>query len=166
MREVREHVIGEFTYKIQQLGSSDGRKVMTRVIKVMGPVTTQALAGGADDDTKMAKAVGKLCELLSDADLDYLCNTFSRVTRLSRNDDPSKELILAQVIEDHFAGKYGTMLAWLWACFKTNYSNFLDELPAELKEAMAALMAPATDGKSTTGPTTASGASLLRAGAP
>lgn len=159
-REVQEHTLGNRVYKIQQLGSTDARRVFLRVLKALGPAV--AAAGGKGDDEATAAAIGTLCEKLSDADLDYLVTTFAKVTRVSPTDNPNVEFVLGNIVEEEFAGKMGRMLGWLWACLKTNYATFLDDLPAEVRSGLMVLMTRTET--STPAPTGQSGASLLRGG--
>ena len=165
-REVHDHQIGQFVYKIQQLGTKESRKVMLRVLKAIGPAIT--VAGNGDSSERMFLfGFGKLCETLSDADLDFLCDTFARATMFSPVEEPEKAWVLAQKFDEHFAGHLGTMFAWLEASLRTNYANFFDDLPEELRAKVRGLLTEATESDSTSsknGSTKSSGASSLAAG--
>jgi microcystin degradation protein MlrC len=127
MRESKNHNIDGYTYAVQQLGAKKGRLVLARVIRIV--------SGAAESDDPVAK----LGASLSDAEVDYLCDTFAATTQVSKEGDPNKAWVLADVFDDHFAGRYGAMVKWLWAALETNYSSFLSDVglsPEALKSAM------------------------------
>lgn len=126
MRESRPHTIDGFTYTIQQLGAKQGRIVLARVLRVVAGAA--AAAQDQSDPLEAAgAAVGKLAESLTDAEIDYLCDTFAKTT-LVGPEGTDKAVPLADKFDDHFAGRYGAMIKWLWAALETNYSSFLSDL--------------------------------------
>ena len=152
MREVLDHVIDGTTYKIQKLGAKVGKRVLARMIRLVGPAI------------EAENTLEKLCSALTDEQLDFFCDTFAAATRLSPEDKPEVELRLTDVFDDHFAGRYGAMMKWLKASVETNYANFFDELgltPALLEARMKSAVGTMTP----TSPTTPSGASSVRASA-
>jgi hypothetical protein len=135
MRKSVTKDIDGITFTIQQLGAKDGRRVLTRITKVVG-------SGFAGDS--FAAAV----QALTDADVDFLCDTFAANTTYSE-DGGQHTYELAKLFDEIFADKYGTMLRWLWACLEVSFGSFLGELGitpgvvSELKtKAMAAMAAP------------------------
>lgn len=153
MREVREHVIDGFTYKVEKLGAKVGKRVLARMIRIVGPAI------------EAENTLEKLCSSLTDEHLDFLCDTLAAATRFSPEDNPKNvEWLLKDQFDDHFSGRYGAMMKWLKASVETNYVNFFEELgltPALLE----ALMKSANPLMSTppTSPTSPSGASSVRA---
>ena len=151
--ETKEHVIGEYAYQIQMLGAALGKKVFMRLVRVVAPAVE-------------AESVAKFAELLTDEQLDFLCDTFAKVTQFSPVDDPSKQFALSTkgLFDSHFAGKYGEMMKWLWACIETNYESFFAEmgLTPELLKHLTSL-----NGLTPTpaNPTGSSGASSIKDGA-
>jgi hypothetical protein len=87
-------------------------------------------AGKASDDTAEAALVGisKLVESLSDDDVVYFCDIFAKTTMVAKEETPDKQVLLGDQFDDHFAGRYGAMVKWLWAALETNYASFLDSL--------------------------------------
>src|SRR5271166_4856208 len=128
MRESRQHTIGDFTYTIQQLGAKEGRIVLARVLRVVAGAASAAQA--TDDPLEAAGAgIAKLVEGLSDAEITYLCDAFSRTTMFGRT-GTTDGLRLSDGVnfDEHFAGQYGAMMKWLWAALETNYASFLSDM--------------------------------------
>src|SRR5256885_17059223 len=97
MREVQSHTIDSQTYKIQQLGAKQGRLVLGRLLRLAGP------AAEADDP------IARLLSGLTDAEIEFLCDTFAKVTRVvgTNANGQETELELTGIFDDHFAGRYG-----------------------------------------------------------
>lgn len=76
-----------------------------------------------------------MCKGLSDEDLDYFCDAFAKSTQLQAT---NTYVGLDTTFDEHFAGKYGAMFRWLWACLKLNYNGFLAEfgISAEALESL------------------------------
>jgi len=116
MRDTKVHEIDGYRYHVQQLGAKSGRAVLAKLLGILGPA--------ADSQEPIAR----LAEKLTDADLDYLCDVFGKATQVENTDKPGAMLRVCDVFDDHFAGRYGAMLRWLWVCLETNYADFLGEL--------------------------------------
>jgi hypothetical protein len=157
MREIRNHEIDGWTYVIQQLGAKQGRIVLARVLRVVaGAAGAASAAEGEEDGGAALAAIGKLSESLSDSEIDFLCDTFAKTTRIARD---GKEILLSDGsnFDDHFAGRYGAMMKWLWAALETNFSSFLTDMGLDvgaLAETVKTAMKTATSS-----PTAPSGAS-------
>lgn len=129
IRETVEKEINQTTYKITKLGAKVGKRVLARLIRAAGPAF------------EAEQTFGALCAALTDAELDYFCDTFAEVTSFSPAAEPDKEWRLKDMFDTHFSGKYGEMTLWLKACLEVNYGNFLEELgidPAVIEKMMAA----------------------------
>lgn len=138
MRETKCHTIDGFTYTIQQLGAKQGRIVLARVIRIV--------AGAAES----ADPIAKLASTLTDAEVDYLCDTFAKTTQFGL-EGTDKIFLLGDKFDDHFAGRYGAMVKWLWAALETNFSSFLadagldaEALTQRAKTAMSSTQASPT----------------------
>lgn len=152
MRESKIHTIDSYVYTVQQLGAKQGRIVLARMLRVIGP------AAEAQD------SVAKLAASLTDDEVNYLCDTFSKATQVSKSEDLSRSVALSDVFDDHFAGRYGAMVKWLWAALDTNYASFLGDLGlAGALDAAKAAMTPKPSILSS--PTTPSGVSSSPASA-
>lgn len=130
MRESRTHLINGFSYTIQQLGAKDGRRVLARLLRSVAGAAGEAsdlVKEGSNGAEAALAGIAKLVENLSDADVDYLCDTFAPTT-LYGPEGKDVQLQLKDSFNDHFAGKYGDMVRWLWAALETNYASFFDGL--------------------------------------
>ena|ERR1700682_1471034 len=116
MRETVNKPIDGFEYQIQQLGAKQGKTVMARMLRIFAPA-----AEASDPVARMAAA-------LTDAELDFLCDTFAKSTQFSAAAKPEAVLRLSDFFDDHFAGRYGAMVKWLWACVEVNYGTFLADV--------------------------------------
>ena len=148
MRESKVHNINGTNYTIQMLGAKVGKSLLARMLRMFGPAIEA-------EDT-----MTRLCAALTDTDLDFLCDTFAATTMVELG--PDRLVPLKGVFEDHFAGKYGDMVKWLWASVETNYGTFLADVglsPDKLQAAMAQAMMGATQA-----PITPSGASSPKTG--
>lgn len=111
--------IGQHSYTVTQLDAVRGRKMATRIARILGP----ALDGISKD---AGAALGTALKNLSDEDVDYVCETFAASSTVSGGEYGSKQPSLESVFAVHFAGKYGEMLQWLAFCFKVNFESFLE----------------------------------------
>lgn len=125
MRDTRKHTINGVNYEIQQLGAKEGRRVLARIMRAVAGAAGAA-QGQKDPLEAAAAGASKLAEALTDEEIDFLCDTFAKCTQFEPA--PGKLLLLADQFDDHFAGRYGAMVKWLWAAMETNYSSFLSDL--------------------------------------
>jgi tail assembly chaperone len=122
--KTEERTIGETRYRISQLGFGRGRATLVRLGHVLGPVVAELVgaAGGLDGGAAAAAAVKELAARMTDADLEYFCETFAAATEVQVAD--GKWVPLRGVMEVQFAGRYDEMFRWLAACAEVNYSSF------------------------------------------
>jgi hypothetical protein len=154
-REIVEKEILGFDYKIEKLGALVGKRVLTRIVRAVGP---------AFEATNTVEA---LAAQLSDETVDFLCDTFAAKTRFSAANRPEAEWSLKDKFDDHFSGRYGAMTLWLKECLLANYESFFLELglsPDGLRSLLATANQPTAPAPTPTGPTTPSGASSPKAG--
>jgi hypothetical protein len=160
MRESKTHTIGDFNYTITQLGAKQGRVVLARVMRaVAGAAGDAATSAGTDGAEAALVGMAKLVESLSDADVDYFCDTFSKTTLVARESTPDKQVPLADQFDDHFAGRYGAMIKWLWAALETNYASFLGDLGLDTGALAKAAKAAMSKSSTPINPIAPSGAS-------
>ena len=138
MREQKEKVIGQTTYRVTQFGAVQGRKVLARLAKLL------VVAKSTD-----------LAQLDLESELDYLCETFAPYTEIQRLGDPKRPQ-LKDEFEEHFIGRYDEMLGWLLFALEVNFSSFFIGLTKQF-EGYAALQKRWNSGSPT--PTGGSGES-------
>lgn len=122
-REIIEKEILGFTYRIEKLGALVGKKVLTRLVRAVGPAFAFEDAEGG-----VAKTLEALARNLSEELVDYLCDLFAGKTRFCATDKPEAEWSLKDKFDEHFAGRYGAMTLWLKECLVINYESFFLEL--------------------------------------
>lgn len=114
----KKKTIGVHTYTHTQLLAGQGRKVLTRLLKLLAGSTT---SGGSVN-------LAGIASMLNDDDLDFLCDVFAEQTIVSGGPYKSAQP-LKQVFQTHFSGNYGEMINWLKFCVEANFSTFFTELP-------------------------------------
>lgn len=128
--EAKERRIGAHQYRITQLPAKRGRAMLVRFVRLFGP-GAGAFVGGlgrgkAGFDSALgvgiADALMDLCTRMNDEDVAAICDEFSQYTMVVQSRDV--ELQLSKVFDDHFAGRYDEMLAWLRACCEVNFASF------------------------------------------
>lgn len=135
MLKTEIRTIGSNTYHVRQLGAKQGRQVLTRLIKTLGPVLG-ALLEGLDPKTvsvldlkgeALARALTELAGRLGETDLDYLCGVFGETTQVEFPDGRVKPLTLEEQ-NLHFAGAYQDMFRWLSFALEVNFAGFFGAL--------------------------------------
>lgn len=133
MRETKTKTIGSrgFTYHVVQFGAKEGGRVLVRLLKMVGSAAGGALAGD-DESAFTLEAIGRvisdLAESVSEADFDYLCDTFAKATSVSGGDFNGPVPLTTEGLFDiHFAGQYAEMASWLAFAIEANYGSFLPE---------------------------------------
>lgn len=165
--EVKEKRIGATTYRVTQLPTKPGRAMLVRYIRLAGP-GAGAFVGGLSSSkagtfdgsvgSGLAEAIHDFCTRINDAELDAICDEFARYTIVVKSRDV--ELRLSDVFDDHFAGRYDELLAWLRFCSEVNFASFFavssSGKPGLLNRAMAMVSAwqsqPGLTGTSTESP--------------
>lgn len=115
--------IGAHDYKVTQLDAVKGRRAFVRLAKFVGPAMVK-LEGSGTPDERVGQAIVAFLADLSEADLDYFCDTFAAVTEVSAGKYGAAAPQLDSVFSVHFAGDYLSMTQWLVFCFKLNFSSF------------------------------------------
>lgn len=130
--EFRDKVIGEHTYRTKQLGAVAARKLLMRLVKVLGPAFSAFLRNNASLDSKklldmkldvIAQAVEEFSNIATDEDLEYVCAVFGAVSTVEFSDGRSIHLD-KQGQDTHFSGRLFEMLKWLGFCLEANFSDF------------------------------------------
>lgn len=128
--EAKERRIGASHYRITQLPAKRGRAMLVRFIRVLGPGAGAFVGGlgrarsGLDGAVGIgiADAMHDLCTRLNEDDLATISDQFAEYTVVIVSRDVERRL--SDIFDDHFAGRYDEMLAWLRACCEVNFSSF------------------------------------------
>ena len=143
MIERREKRIGKTTYKVEQFGAKQGRLVLFRLFRLLGPAMS-ALAEGGDPGDMIGRALRRFAESANESDFDSLCEAFAAKTKVvheatTAGGTVGVDLDLAADFDSHFANNYGEMLQWLAFAIEANYASFLGENGAALEKLGASL---------------------------
>lgn len=128
--EAKERRIGATTYRITQLPAKRGRAMLVRFVRLFGPGAGAFVGGlgrarGGFDGAiglGIGDALHDLCTRLSEEDLAAISDAFAEFTVVVVSRDVERRL--ADIFDDHFAGRYDEMLAWLRACCEVNFASF------------------------------------------
>lgn len=133
--ERREKQIGANVYVVEQFGAKQGRNVLFRLIKMIGPSFAEmAKADGGDAEGALADALRAFAGTADESDFDALCEAFASKSKVKleaqfASGPKAVEMDLAKVFDSHFAGNYGEMIGWLVFAAQTNFADFLDGNP-------------------------------------
>lgn len=157
MLESNSRQIGSrgFTYHVTQMGSKRGLAVLTRSIKVLGPVFGQLVSGeirkGLNgqptmvDGASFARAMTELALRLNDADREFIQKEFGDFTQITPASEPDVRLPLTFAKQDlHFGGAYAEFFAWMAFCYEVNAGDFSEGLPIveAIKSAVQGAVSP------------------------
>jgi len=132
----RENIyeIDDKKFKIRVLGSDDGRALMLKIIKLLGPAMVPFI--NQQDDGKSSKnlldqdfgktvgpAIEKLCMSLNENDYKKMVEALASKTQMQINE--GEWVQLNKVRDMAFAGNYDLEMKWLLAALKENYGSFL-----------------------------------------
>jgi len=166
-RAVKDKIIGGHRYEVTLLGAKQGRAMLVRLVRLMGPATagfiegtlhakgdlTVSLASGASD------AIRELSQRITEAEFATVSDELARFTVVHLDHEHAPKL--DAIFEDHFAGRYDVMLQWFGFALEANFSSFFDGTAsgkstlAERLKALTSLLAPsrpASTGTSTASP--------------
>lgn len=138
MRKTETRVIDGVEYRVTQFGALEGRKVLLRLLKAVGPLFAAFAELKGEGEGKLKDAIPHLDSALNglkEEDLEYLCDVFARCTEVKLN---GKWPNLPDVFDLHFTGKYISMFAWLKFCVEVNFSDFF-QLATRKREALSAV---------------------------
>lgn len=145
--EVKSKDIGKHTYKVEQFGAKAGGRMLVRLAKMLGGAVGGAIEAGDEVDVAaIGKTLTGFAENIAESDYDYLCDAFSAKTRVTGGVYGSKEPLLKDFFDDHFAGNYVELGEWLYFCLEANYGSFLDVVEREIQKLKADGPPPDSDG--------------------
>jgi hypothetical protein len=134
MMQSETKTIGSTEYEVTQLPSGRGRKLLLRLVRIVGPAVGELLKGGEAGTATLASvsaeglsaAVGELAARLGEDDFEYAVKELASSTKVRV--DGGGLVPLASVLDLHFAGAYGEMLSWLAFALEVNFRSFFSGL--------------------------------------
>ena len=132
--EAKTKSIGASDYTVEPHGAIKGRALLLRLVKIVGPSLTAVSQDSIPD------AIKSLLGGLSEEDLTFLCEEFSKKTMVTVD---GGELQLSKIFDQHFVGSYIEMIQWLAWAIEVNYSSFFKGAAGLLRAGTAAALQPA-----------------------
>lgn len=148
--ETKSREINGRIYHVTELPAKQGRAMLVRLIKVLGPVFGQLVSGskprkrslpglsaqaeaaavGASvlssvTGASVGRALAELSTRLTEQDLEWLCTTLGEYTEVQVDDERRPKLSLAYQ-NLHFAGRYLEMFGWIGFALEVNFSDFFE----------------------------------------
>lgn len=161
MIETQETEIGSYRFRLSQLPAGKGRRLLVRLTKVLGPTIAAAVAelpdegeGGANvldmPVRSVSQAIFELCEKLTEADLDHVCEVMADRCEFSEDGEHWLKLSSKGQFDLVFAGAYLDMIKWIGWTLSVNYADFFGGSGALEKARQAFRAASATRNASQT----------------
>jgi len=127
--------IGGYTYRVTQLGVTPGLEIMAELAKMLLPGMGGFASGGIGSILKsdvggeqFATAATKLAMAIDSAKVQKIVKTLAKMTSIFGEGFGDAGAPLDVHLEDHFAGRYGELVAWLAFALRVNYGNFFEGL--------------------------------------
>jgi hypothetical protein len=122
---------------VEQLGAMQARQVARRLINVVGTAIRESAVGAVDREIAVAgiMASGAILERLDDATIEWLTQTFLKVTRIER-EAGSEDWLLPKDVQDLvFGGGPGLArwLRWMSFCLDMSCADFFAAAFAEAR---------------------------------
>lgn len=123
-------------YEVTQLPYSQGKSLLVRLFKVLGPTFARLVAGAPSINDKnladlqvsevvpaLASAADQLAQDLSEEDLDATVGALGEFSYVLEG--KTRHQLKADFLEFHFAGNYTELFQWLAFALRVNYLGFL-----------------------------------------
>lgn len=129
-RKTERAVIGGTPYIITQLGARAGRLLYKKLVTAIGPVLREAFLSSLTTTPETATVTAAALtirglEAVPEHLFEELCEVFASTT-LVQIGALEMELSKGDIFDQHFAGEYSNMLAWIVKCIEVN--GFLGKL--------------------------------------
>jgi hypothetical protein len=137
-RKTEKKTIGEHRFQVTQLGFGQGRRLLTKLAKVLAPAAGELAKASKNPhgtpvsmkslmDVDVSKALSELADRLDDELLEEATSVLGSQTLVGPNGS-DKMVPLNDVAEELFAGDYGLWISWLRFALEVNYARFFASL--------------------------------------
>jgi len=123
MREPVKKVIDGEQYTFCQLPPKQSLKLLTRILKIIGPALGGVVSGGNVEsilelDIDLGMIVSQLCNRLDENDIEYIVDMLlSQVLHSGKGD-------LSRVFDEHFGGRLPHLFKVVAAALEVEYGDF------------------------------------------
>jgi hypothetical protein len=131
---VLEKTIGGHTYRVSQLGAKSGRIMLLRLIKLVGSGAAAGISSLGSGAAKSIEdliargsgdAINELLHRLDEGEVSSILDELAKHTSVVIVEGKeSREPLLSDVFDIHFAGAYDEMLAWARFALEVNFGSF------------------------------------------
>ena len=146
-KKEKSPAIDGFEYEVTQLGAIEGKRLLVTLSKIVLPALGAGIKDAPDDLTKLSLSKLKLdlgsalSALVSSADVaavDGIVNKLAETTEVYGPGFGDAGAPLMRNFDDHFAGRYESMVKWLGFALRVNYGGFFPEKSQKSEEAAPA----------------------------
>lgn len=128
MLKTQSKLIGNTTYHVTALPSTQARHLFVRLSKMLGPSLATLMQGKSftelkDDisNVEIGPALSTLCQNLSEKDFDYIVEVLGAHTQIETN---GAVLPLTRENQElHFADKFWDIFLWVGFALEVNYAG-------------------------------------------
>ncbi len=149
MKKTEEHTIDEDVYTATQLGAVQGKQLYDKLLKAIGPALREVIMTIGKDDSAgadlraAAMIIGALeslpLELLNDLDTKFAASCQVRINGITM---PLGPVVEDGVFDQHFAGRFDSMMKWRMMMLKLNFGSFLAKWVSSAKQGAAQIQSP------------------------
>lgn len=123
--------------RVRDLSSVQARQVVRRISNIVGKAVREGAQAGVDADLQVAGiiAMGAVLETLDDATVEWLTQTFGKVTEIETEAGSDEWVEPRHVSELVFGGGHGAArwLRWMSFCLEVSCADFFAAASAEFK---------------------------------
>lgn len=120
-----QKTIGDHVYTVSLLGAKNGTRMITTLIRVLGPSVAGLAAGGKGKDSAVdfgAFAQGLAAAQGLEATVEKVIQDLAKASRVTLPD--GNQPVLWDVYDMHFPGRYGELVGWLAFALEANFGSF------------------------------------------
>lgn len=122
-------------FQVTGLDLRTERVVLVRLMKSVGPALATLAAGGT---AKAPDAIAALLGGLDEADLDFVIETFRKVTKTQMTTNGGEQWI--PCIDAQFKNGVTSQFKWLWFCLEHQFGGFLGSSSGKLDSMLEELL--------------------------
>lgn len=131
--EVKTERIGDYTYRVTQLGARESGRVFFRLCNIFAPIFDGLdIKGSKDLEAAALGGISRALKTIKAEDFEFLVTAFGKSTEVETS--PEVWPRIDKVYEEHFAGRFGDQFRWVAFCINVNYASFLGDIKAKLEE--------------------------------
>lgn len=145
MIQTESKEIDGIQFQVGGLDLRTERTMLVKLVKTLGPALAEFMKGG-DTKASAPEALRLLVETMDEADVNYLCDTFAKVTKVgmtivTAGGDTTQWV---PYTEGAFKNGAASQMKWLWFCLEHQFAGFLGESSGKLGSLLGQIKAKAS----------------------